>query len=63
MRDRGATGAGSKPLDVGNGRLVASFAPSSPALLSVLAYHPEHGVAELSALPAFDEVHGGRSGG
>lgn len=51
--------AGRKPLDVGNGRLVASFAASRPALLSVLAYHPEYGVAELSALPDFDEARRG----
>lgn len=42
-------------MDVGDGHLVASFAASRPALLSVTCYHPEHGVAELSAVPAFDE--------
>jgi SAM-dependent methyltransferase len=55
----GSSAASGKPLDVGNGRLVASFAATTPALVSVLAYHPEHGVAELSALPEFDESHRG----
>jgi hypothetical protein len=44
-----------KPIDLGNGRLVASFARSRPALLSVLVYQPQHGVAELTAMPRFDE--------
>jgi hypothetical protein len=43
-----------KPLDVGNGVVAASFAPSG-AWLSVAAFHPRHGTVELTNLPPFDE--------
>jgi hypothetical protein len=52
--------AASKPVDVGNGRLAASFAANAPALLSLLLYQPDHGVAELSAMPPFDEARRGQ---
>jgi uncharacterized protein len=49
------TGAEAKPVDVGNGRLVASVGAASAELISLLAYHPQHGVVELSAMPPFDD--------
>lgn len=45
----------SKPLDIGNGRLCASFDLETAAWLSVGTPHPEVGFVELAALPAFDE--------
>jgi uncharacterized protein len=45
-----------KPLDLGSGRVCASFDPSSAAWLSFGAPHHEHGFVELSALPPFDEA-------
>jgi hypothetical protein len=44
-----------KPLDAGTGRICASFDANTAAWLSIGAPHAEHGFAELSALPAFDE--------
>ena len=60
QRLRAAVPASAKPLDVGSGRLVASFASSAPALLSLLTYTPECGAVELSAMPALDEAQRGR---
>jgi hypothetical protein len=50
--------ASRKPLDVGNGLLAASFAPSG-AWLSLSAFHPRHGTVELTNMPPFDERHRG----
>ena len=52
-------GAADKPLDVGSGRVVASFDPATAAWLSIGSTHPEFGFVELSALPAFDELSRG----
>lgn len=46
---------GSKPLDVGSGRVVASLDASSGAWVSIGRPHPELGFVELSNLPPFDE--------
>lgn len=43
-----------KPLDVGNGVVAASFAPSG-SWLSLAAFHARHGTVELTNLPRFDE--------
>ena len=48
-----------KPLDVGNGRVGASFAPDG-SWLSVGCPHPTHGFVELNGAPAFDEALRGR---
>jgi len=47
--------AADKPVDVGSGRVAASFDTASAAWLSIGATHPELGFVELSALPLFDE--------
>ena len=57
--DRWRPGPAGKPLDVGNGHAVASLAATTPALISLLCYHPDQGVAELSATPQFDEARRG----
>ncbi len=44
-----------KPLDLGSGRVCASFDASSAAWLSIGVPHPDHGFVELSGLPPFDE--------
>lgn len=51
--------ADAKPLDLGSGRVCASFDLRSAAWLSIGAPHPAHGFVELSALPPFDETHRG----
>ena len=51
-----------KPLDVGSGRVCASFDLASAAWLSFGMPHPVHGFIELSALPAFDEASRGDPG-
>ena len=48
-----------KPLDVGDGQVVASLGRSNAALLSLLTYHPQLGVVELTGLPPFDEARRG----
>jgi hypothetical protein len=55
-------GPAAKPLDVGSGRTVASFHPSTAGWLSLGAPHPEHGFVELSAMPPFDERRRGDPG-
>lgn len=47
------SGAATKPLDVGSGRVCASFDASSAAWLSLGAAHPIHGFVELAAVPDF----------
>jgi uncharacterized protein len=49
-----------KPLDVGNGRVCASFATDG-AWLSLGCAHPRHGFVELTGAPAFDEAWRGRA--
>lgn len=51
-----ADAADSKPLDLGSGRVCASFDLRSAAWLSIGGPHPMHGFVELSALPSFDET-------
>lgn len=51
-----------KPIDVGNGLLAASVGRGNAALLSLVAYHPQLGVVELTALPQFDESRRGDLG-
>jgi uncharacterized protein len=48
-----------KPLDVGNGRVCASFAGDG-SWLSLGCTHPRHGFVELTGAPAFDEAWRGR---
>ena len=48
-----------KPLDVGNGRVCASFAADG-AWLSLGCPHPPPGFVELNGAPAFDEAQRGR---
>ena len=48
-----------KPLDVGNGRVCASFAADG-SWLSLGCPHPTHGFVELNGAPAFDEAQRGR---
>lgn len=48
-----------KPLDVGTGRVCASFDPETAAWLSIGAPHARHGFIELSGMPAFDEAQRG----
>ena len=48
-----------KPLDLGSGRVCASFDLTSAAWVSVGAPHPEHGFVELSGVPPFDESERG----
>ena len=48
-----------KPLDVGNGRVCASFAVDG-SLLSLGCVHPDHGFVEFTGAPAFDEAWRGR---
>ena len=48
-----------KPLDVGNGRVCASFATDG-SWLSLGCPHPRHGFVELTGAPAFDEAWRGR---
>ena len=50
-----SVGPAAKPLDVGSGRVCASFDLGSAAWLSVGAPHAIHGFIELNALPPFDE--------
>ncbi len=47
-----------KPVDVGNGAVCASFGVDS-SLLAVGAPHPEAGLVELTAAPAFPVEHNG----
>lgn len=54
--------AGTKPLDVGSGRVCASFDATSAAWLSAGTPHSTHGFVELSAVPAFDEADRGDPG-
>jgi GrpB-like predicted nucleotidyltransferase (UPF0157 family) len=54
VRDRGP-----KPLDVGNGRVCASFAADG-SWLSLGCVHPRHGFVELTGAPPFDEAWRGR---
>jgi len=56
---RGLTNPASKPLDVGNGRLAASFGRTNASLLSLLTVDPRHGSVELLAAPPFDESRRG----
>lgn len=51
--------AAAKPLDVGSGRVVASFDPTSAAWLSVGGPDPRLGFIELSNVPPFDEASRG----
>src|SRR5687768_1138420 len=51
-----------KPIDIGSDVLAASVGRSNPALLSLLAYHAQLGVVELTALPPFDESRRGDPG-
>src|SRR5688572_16953563 len=51
-----------KPIDIGSGVLAASVGRGNPALLSLLAYHSQLGVVELTALPQFDESRRGDQG-
>jgi hypothetical protein len=44
-----------KPLDVGGGRVCASFDPVTAGWLSIGSTHPHAGFVELNALPPFDE--------
>ena len=44
-----------KPLDVGSGRVCASFDPATAGWLSIGRTHPTAGFVELNALPPFDE--------
>lgn len=46
----------SKPLDLGNGEICASFDPVTAAWLSLGRPHPGVGFVELSGLPPFDEA-------
>jgi hypothetical protein len=48
-----------KPLDVGNGRVCASFAADG-SWLSLGCAHPRHGFVELTGAPVFDEAWRGR---
>ena len=48
-----------KPVDLGNGRVCASFDPVTAGWLSIGRVHPSHGFVELSAVPAFDESRRG----
>jgi uncharacterized protein len=48
-----------KPIDLGTGRVCASFARDSAAWLSVGATHLGHGFVELSGMPPFDESNRG----
>jgi uncharacterized protein len=48
-----------KPLDVGNGRVCASFAVDG-SWLSLGCVHPSHGFVEFTGAPAFDEAWRGR---
>ena len=48
-----------KPLDVGNGRVCASFATDG-SWLSLGCAHPRHGFVELTGAPVFDEAWRGR---
>lgn len=50
---------GEKPLDLGTGRVCASFDLRSAAWLSFAAPHARHGFVELSAVPPFDESQRG----
>ncbi len=43
-----------KPIDVGTGRVCASYLPDG-SWLSISAVHPTHGMVELSGMPPFDE--------
>jgi hypothetical protein len=54
-----AADAWPKPLDVGNGRVCASFAVDG-SWLSLGCAHPGHGFVELTGAPAFDEAWRGR---
>jgi hypothetical protein len=47
-----------KPIDVGTGRVCASVLPDG-SWLSISTYHPDHGVVELSGMPAFHESRRG----
>jgi uncharacterized protein len=49
-----------KPLDVGNGRVCASFAADG-SWLSLGCTHPRHGFVELTGAPAFDEAWRGQA--
>lgn len=51
-----------KPIDLGSGRVCASFDPATAAWLSIGTPHPAHGFVELSALPPFDESRRGDPG-
>ena len=50
-----------KPLDVGTGRLCASFDVDTAAWLSLGAPHERHGFVELAALDPFDETTRGNA--
>jgi uncharacterized protein len=54
-----AADAWPKPLDVGNGRVCASFAVDG-SWLSLGCVHPRHGFVELTGAPTFDEAWRGR---
>jgi hypothetical protein len=45
-----------KPIDLGAGRVCASFDPATAAWLSIGTPHSRHGFVELSAMPPFDEA-------
>ena len=57
MSDAGAPAA-HKPIDLGNGRVCASFGADA-SWLSIGTPHPAHGFIELNALPPFDEAQRG----
>jgi hypothetical protein len=57
MSEAAPAGA-SKPVDLGNGAVCASFG-SDGSWLSVGTTHPVHGFVELNALPPFDESRRG----
>ncbi len=52
--------ADAKPIDLGTGRLAASFGYADPALLSLTRVVDHHGVVELTGVEPFDEAQRGR---
>lgn len=53
--DAGGRGPSAKPLDIGTGRVCASFDLETAAWLSIGAPHSDLGFVELANLPPFDE--------